>query len=88
MSSSQFRRPKVELRVGGKYRLGRKLGSGSFGDLYLGTYTDGIERRRLIGRSYDAGTHIHSGEEFGVKLVGPIYDVNAPSLTADICRRT
>jgi len=27
----------MELRVGGKYRLGRKIGSGSFGDVYLGT---------------------------------------------------
>lgn len=26
----------IELRVGGKYRLGRKIGSGSFGDIYLG----------------------------------------------------
>ncbi|CAF1363606.1 unnamed protein product [Adineta ricciae] len=31
--------PKIamELRVGGKYRVGRKIGSGSFGDIYLGT---------------------------------------------------
>lgn len=28
---------KMELRVGNKYRLGRKIGSGSFGDIYLGT---------------------------------------------------
>jgi len=27
----------MELRVGHKYRLGRKIGSGSFGDIYLGT---------------------------------------------------
>jgi len=27
---------KRELRVGGRYRLGRKIGSGSFGDIYLG----------------------------------------------------
>ena len=25
-----------DLRVGGKYRLGRKIGSGSFGEIYLG----------------------------------------------------
>ena len=29
-------RTRMELRVGGKYRLGRKIGSGSFGDIYLG----------------------------------------------------
>ena len=28
----------MELRVGGKYRLGRKIGSGSFGDIYLGEF--------------------------------------------------
>jgi len=27
-----------ELRVGNKYRLGRRIGSGSFGDIYLGTH--------------------------------------------------
>ncbi|KAI0210728.1 Casein kinase I [Lamellibrachia satsuma] len=27
----------MELRVGTRYRLGRKIGSGSFGDIYLGT---------------------------------------------------
>lgn len=26
----------MELRVGGRYRLGRKIGEGSFGDIYLG----------------------------------------------------
>jgi len=35
---------KMELRVGGMYRLGRKIGSGSFGDIYLGTNINtGIE---------------------------------------------
>eukprot|EP00050_Salpingoeca_kvevrii_P022792 m.132186 g.132186 ORF g.132186 m.132186 type:complete len:358 (-) comp9829_c0_seq1:403-1476(-) len=34
----------MELRVGGKYRLGRKIGSGSFGDIYIGTnITNGAE---------------------------------------------
>ena len=26
-----------ELRVGNKYKIGRKIGSGSFGDIYLGS---------------------------------------------------
>lgn len=30
-------KPNLELRVGKKYRIGRKIGSGSFGDIYLGT---------------------------------------------------
>lgn len=28
----------MELRVGNKYRLGRKIGSGSFGEIYLGRF--------------------------------------------------
>ncbi|RUP50875.1 hypothetical protein BC936DRAFT_137277 [Jimgerdemannia flammicorona] len=28
----------MDLRVGNKYRIGRKIGSGSFGDIYLGKY--------------------------------------------------
>ena len=31
----------MELRVGGKYRMGRKIGSGSFGDIYIGTRGQG-----------------------------------------------
>jgi len=26
----------MELSVGGKYRIGRKIGSGSFGEIYIG----------------------------------------------------
>ena len=35
-------RESMELRVGGKYRLGRKIGSGSFGDIYLGKLDSNI----------------------------------------------
>ncbi|GLD93668.1 hypothetical protein PINS_up002273 [Pythium insidiosum] len=34
---SHQRESSLELRVGKKFRLGRKIGSGSFGDIYLGT---------------------------------------------------
>ena len=43
-SSSSSSRRAMELRVGQKYRLGKKIGSGSFGDIYLGTnIEDGCE---------------------------------------------
>ncbi|WWC96292.1 casein kinase I isoform delta-A [Kwoniella sp. B9012] len=32
----QNRMTSMDLRVGGKYRIGKKIGSGSFGDIYLG----------------------------------------------------
>lgn len=28
----------LDIRIAGKFRLGRKIGSGSFGDIYLGTH--------------------------------------------------
>ena len=41
----------MELRVGNKYRLGRKIGSGSFGDIYLGTNISTGEEGRLMTSS-------------------------------------
>ena len=35
----------LDLRVGNKYRLTRKIGSGSFGDIYLG---EAMRRRRVL----------------------------------------
>jgi len=44
----------MELRVGGKYRLGRKIGSGSFGDIYLGKCVcTSMVVEVLLGRSMD-----------------------------------
>lgn len=62
----------MELRVGNKYRLGRKIGSGSFGDIYLGKYTIKMKLRRrdfvemgvngsgLPSASVDKGRHQQS----------------------------
>jgi serine/threonine protein kinase len=38
----------AELRVGGKWRLGRKIGSGSFGDIYHGSAVDSTNRSVAI----------------------------------------
>jgi hypothetical protein len=37
MSSSSTQRP-INISVAGRYRLGRKIGSGSFGDLFVGEW--------------------------------------------------
>jgi serine/threonine protein kinase len=36
-NSSQYIRRTVEIRVGGRYRLGKKIGAGAFGEIYEGT---------------------------------------------------
>lgn len=38
----------MELRVGNKYRLGRKIGSGSFGDIYLGKLSFSLSLARTL----------------------------------------
>jgi hypothetical protein len=37
----------MELRVGHKFRLGRKIGSGSFGDIYIGERFPALSTRPL-----------------------------------------
>lgn len=51
----------MELRVGGKYRLSRKLGCGAFGDIYHG--------KHLILCLPLIGTNIKTNEEVAIKLV-------------------
>lgn len=63
----------MELRVRNKYRLGRKIGSGSFGDIYLGkskftplnVYFSQIQRIKMY---FFEGTNITTGEEVAIKL--------------------
>jgi casein kinase I homolog HRR25 len=55
-----------DLRVGNKYRIGRKIGSGSFGDIYLGTSPPSL--CRCQPSLTIPGTNIISGEEIAIKL--------------------
>ena len=58
-----------DLRVGNKYRIGRKIGSGSFGDIYLGWFSCLWHYGcRSFTNPATTGTNIISGEEIAIKL--------------------
>jgi len=81
----------METRVGNKFRLGRKIGSGSFGEIYLGAlcfhscfslfaYLLPIFLFSLILFAYfvcaAAGTNVQTNEEVAIKLVSfQTYDI-------------
>lgn len=61
----------MDLRVGNKYRIGRKIGSGSFGDIYLGKASLPTLFRVLFTKlklSLNLGTNIVTNEEVAIKL--------------------
>nr|GMD24928.1 casein kinase 1-like protein 10 [Ipomoea batatas] len=45
--------------VGGKYKLGRKIGSGSFGELYLGVNIQNEEVAIKLESSQDQTPQLH-----------------------------
>ena len=51
----------LELRVGGKYRLGKKIGSGSFGDIYLGHNVSSGNLDQLQARAIQGGCEVREG---------------------------
>ncbi len=58
---------RLDLRVGGKYRLGKKIGSGSFGMSISLHYFLAHAHRSRVGDIY-LGINIISGEEVAIKL--------------------
>ena len=70
--------------VGGKFKLGRKIGSGSFGELYLGMVTllsiFCFSLLCCIFNIYSVlcfdlftGVNVQTGEEVAVKLVSDVF---------------
>lgn len=73
----------MELRVDNKYQLGRKIGSGSFGDIYLGENLKLRSAGNFTGVDFfvfgpynpttsvwffQSGSNITTGEEVAIKL--------------------
>ena len=40
----------MDIRIANKYRLGRKIGSGSFGEIYLGKHSSEIILQKLLSK--------------------------------------
>lgn len=66
----------MDLVIGGKFKLGRKIGSGSFGELYLGNYNKQKDNSFLLSHYWTlshvvplTGVNVQTGEEVAVKLV-------------------
>jgi hypothetical protein len=68
----------MEPRVGNKYRLGRKIGSGSFGEIYLGEFSFLKIYIRSECISFLSG---HSGLDIGILLCAQ----GAPLITTTLC---
>ena len=58
----------MDLRVGGKYRLGKKIGSGSFGSFYPSPLPPRTSVHICLFGDIYLGTNIISGEEVAIKL--------------------
>lgn len=74
----------MEARVGNKFRLGRKIGSGSFGEIYLGSplllnstmfffflFFTFVSIPNIV-LWFLLGTHIQTHEEVAIKLVSSL----------------
>ncbi|KAI9460468.1 kinase-like domain-containing protein [Lactarius psammicola] len=71
---------RLDLRVGGKYRLGKKIGSGSFGDIYLGINIISGEEVAIKLESYESKVYKTLAGGVGVPFVrwfGTECDYNA-----------
>ena len=58
----------MDLRVGGKYRLGKKIGSGSFGEHNIVSFINHLTDAFLSQGDIYLGINIISGEEVAIKL--------------------
>jgi len=67
----------MELHVGGKFRLGQKLGSGSFGEVYIGT---NMQSREEVATKLESVKSKHPHLRYESKLYKILAGVGVPKL--------
>ena len=78
----------LDIRIAGRYRLGRKIGSGSFGDIYLGAALRGPAAGQTVFGPADALTHAllrrhpHPDRRGGRHKAGTLQTLPGPALFA------
>jgi len=67
----------TEIRVGGRFRLGKKIGSGSFGEIFIGIFNSPFISLWIhLFIQFIIAVNIQTGEDVAIKLVSSFKSIS------------